>query len=433
MQEKSMKRFWIVFIGQLLSEMGSSISSFGLSVWVLIQSNSTIYFTITYMATMLPNVIFSPITGSISDRKNRKKVIIICDTLDAILKLMIIFLFLTGNFKIWMVILFNFLSSTLGAFQGPAFYASIPLIVPKEELDKGNSMLMLKQALRSLLAPVIAGFLYSIIGLVGLFIIDFITYFAAIITILPQNLKHKIQEKTEDNFYKTIKNDFIETFKYLFNMGAFIKILLTTTLLNFVLNLVFPLFGPLVISNYDAKIYGIVESGFGIGMIVGSVISGMLKTKSKVKSIYKSLFIVSIFIMTIGFSPKWYFILMGTFLFALPIPRINALFGSLMHSKISNDMLGKTSAVIMGINNIFSPVAVLLSGVLAEYIFNPILVEGGSLSNTMVGTLIGVGKTRGIGLMFIIAGLIMSFIAIISLKDRNIMSFEKEIPDIETE
>ncbi len=430
MQTKSMKRFWVIFSGQFVSALGSSISSFGLSIWVLLQTNSTLYFTITYFATMVPNVIFSPITGSIADRKDRKKIIIICDSLDAVLKLFIMLLFFAGKFEVWMVVLFNFLSATLNAFQGPAFYACIPNIVPKDDLGKANSMLMLIQAVKMLVAPVVAGLLYPVIGLIGLFIADFISYGAAILTILPQDLRYEKKEKSSESFYKTIKSDFVETFAYIKNMGGFFKILITTSFINFVANLTLPLIGPLVMSNYDSKIFGFVESSFGIGMLVGSIVSGMLKTKDKVKSIFTSLILSAVFLMTVGISYKWYFIFVGVLFFALPIPRINTLFGTLMQSKISNDMLGKVSALSMSINNLFSPVAVLLSGILADYVFKPLLVKGGSLSDTIVGKTIGVGATRGIGLMFIVFGFMLVVLGVFALNDKKIRSFEKDVPDV---
>ncbi len=427
---KSMKNFWVIFSGQFVSTLGSSISSFGLSIWVLMQTSSATLFSLTYFATVLPFVLLSPITGSVADRKNRKYIIVICDTLDAILKLMIITLFFIGKFEIWMIIVFNFLSSTLNAFQSPAFQASIPVLVPKEELSKANSMLMLIQATKMLLAPIIAGFLYPIIDLLGLFIIDFATYSFAILTILPQNLHHQIKKTTKKSFYKTVKSDFKETMIYLKKMGVFFKIILTVSALNFIASFIVPLLGPLVTANYNAQIYGIVQASFAIAMIIGSIITNMIPSNNKIRSIYICIAIDGIAFIVMGISYKWYIIVLGITIMGLLGPRTNGFFGAIMQSKISNDMLGKVSSVVTAIGNMFTPIAVLFSGALADYVFKPLLTENGALANTIIGTILGVGKARGIGLMFVIAGIITSIMGLICLLDKKIISFEKDYPDV---
>jgi hypothetical protein len=76
------------------------------------------------------------------------------------------------------------------------------------------------------------------------------------------------------------------------------------------------------------------------------------------------------------------------------------------------------------------PVAFLLSGLLADNIFLPLLVEGGALADTFVGRWIGVGPGRGIGLMLISSGVIVLVISGIAFANRHIRHIETEIPDI---
>lgn len=76
-----------------------------------------------------------------------------------------------------------FISGTLGTFQNPAFGASIPMLVPTDKLTRANGLLQFSSAIQNLLAPVIAGFLYPLIELKGLFIIDFVSFFFALASI----------------------------------------------------------------------------------------------------------------------------------------------------------------------------------------------------------------------------------------------------------
>ncbi len=430
MKEKSMKNFWTVLIGQFFSMLGSSISSFGLSIWVLLKTDNTMIFSLTVFAKMLPNVLLSPITGSVADRYDRKKIIIICDSADAIFKLIIVFLFLIGKFEIWMIILFNFLSSVVGSFQGPAFSASIPNMVEKENLTKANSFIVLIRSIESLLAPIIAGFLYPFLKLSGLFAIDFITYFIAIFTIISQNLRHEVKEKIETSFYKTVKRDFKETIIYLRNMGSFLTVIYTITFLNLLMVMSTPLLGPLVMSEYNEKIFAIIQTVFGISMVIGSLISSRIKTDNKIKIFYIGLIVTGIGIFSISLSSKWYIIAIGLFIGVLPLPICNSMFSSVMQSKIKNNMLGKVGALISALSSLLTPFGILLSGSLSEYILKPLLVDGGKLSNTLIGKIFGVGEARGIGLMFAVCGILLTIIALICLFNKKITSFEKNYPDV---
>ncbi len=148
------------------------------------------------------------------------------------------------------------------------------------------------------------------------------------------------------------------------------------------------------------------------------------------RSIYVCITIDSIGLIIAGISYKWYIIAVGLSLMGFLSPRINGFFGSIMQSKIPNDKLGKVSSVVSAIVSLFTPIAILLSGVLADYVFKPLLIESGSLANTFVGDTIGVGDTRGIGLMFIVAGILQAIIGILCLLDKKILSFEKDYPDV---
>ncbi len=124
-QEKSMKTFMIIWIGQFVSILGSGLTTFGLSVWVLEATGSAMTFTMTVLMRILPGIIFAPKAGTFADRKNRKNIIIFTDAFDALLKMFMIILLISEQMKLWMIFPINFISAVFGTFQGPAFTASM--------------------------------------------------------------------------------------------------------------------------------------------------------------------------------------------------------------------------------------------------------------------------------------------------------------------
>ena len=130
-KQPSFRKFIFIWVGQFLSMLGSNISSFGLSVWLYGETGATTPFAMAFLCSVLPSLLLAPLAGSFADRKNRKAIIMLADTADALLKVALTALLLTETMQIWMVYPLMFLSSTLGTFQSPAFSASIPMIVPE--------------------------------------------------------------------------------------------------------------------------------------------------------------------------------------------------------------------------------------------------------------------------------------------------------------
>ncbi len=430
LSEKNMKKYYIIWIGQIISRLGSAISSFGLVVWIYQTTGSATSFAVGFLLNVLPRIILAPISGSVADRNNRKKIIIITDVLDAILKLSLVFVIFGGRLNIWIIYFVIFTSKTLGAFQGPAFNAVIPLIVPKDSLGKANGLNQLLIAVIELGAPVIAGSLYGFIGLSGLFIFDFFTFFVAIMTVATQKIPHKIELSDDKKIIKNAINDVKFTVNYISKMSGFWTLILSISVLNFFANFAMVLLGPLVLSNYSEKIYGLVESSFGIALLVGGLIASVIPAKTnKMRKMFIGLLLCGFGFFVIGFSPLWYVIGFGVFLFGLPLPFVNGTFGAFTQLKIESKALGRVGSMTAALGHAMTPVAVILSGVLADKFFNPLLVNGGSLSNTIVGKLIGVGEVRGIGLMFIITGAILILYSLFILLNKDVMNMEYNIPD----
>ncbi len=431
MREKSMKKFVAIWIGQFFSILGSGMSAFGLSIWVLYKTSSTTTFALTFLVQILPGILFAPIAGSLADRKKRKTIIIVTDFLDAILKLLIVLLLITGKLTVWMIYPIGFLSASLSSLQGPAFSAIIPSIVPKDQLGRANGMMQLIRAIQSLLAPILAGALYAIIDLSGLFIIDFITFFIAILTILPQHIPQKLEEKSNASFMKTIASDFTFTINYIQSKKGLIQLIISFSILNFLANLVMVLIGPLIMANYESYIFGIINSISGVAMIVGGLIAGAIPAREhKVRSIFIALIFSGCGLAMMGISPNWIMIAIGFFVFMLPVPYANGTLGTLLQTKIEQTALGRVGAIMGAMLQAVTPIAVISAGLLADYVFKPLLQAGGALTNTWLSALIGEGPVRGIGLMFIISGMLLSLLCISMLLNKKVMMMEYNYPDV---
>jgi hypothetical protein len=78
----ALRRFFIIWFGQLVSLTGSGLTAFALGVWVFQQTGSATSFALIALAGTLPRALFSPVAGALADRYDRRKLMIAADEHD---------------------------------------------------------------------------------------------------------------------------------------------------------------------------------------------------------------------------------------------------------------------------------------------------------------------------------------------------------------
>lgn len=409
-----MKTFMVIWFGQFISMLGSALSAFGLGIWIFQKTGSAASFAMSAVCTVLPALLFAPFAGSIADRKKRKAIILLTDSIDAFLKILIVTLLIFNKLELWMVYPLVFISGTLGTFQNPAFGASIPMLVPTDKLTRANGLLQFSSAIQNLLAPVIAGFLYPLIELKGLFIIDFVSFFFALASIAFIKIPQPLIEKTKDSLVLAALKDLKYAWKYLIQKKGLMQLIVFFAFLNFIANLSMILLGPLMMSVYNSQAYGNVQAGIGLAMLLGGLCSSLIPdTKNKIKRILLILSLCSIGPIISGTTLNRIIITGGFFIFMFPVPYVNTLLMSIFQIKIERNVLGRVGALMTAILAAITPIAYLCAGPLADYVFEPLMNE----------------KGRGIGLIFIISGILLIISCLLMRLNKTVTSIEKRLPD----
>lgn len=429
-KEKSMRTFITIWLGQLISLIGSGLIGFALSVWVFKQTGQATPFALTALFSILPQILLAPIGGAVSDRRNRKAIMLISDTLAGLTTLAAAFLLLTGRMEIWMIYIISALEAVFGAFQRPAYSASIVMMVPKEQLTRANSMMQMGEAIQSIITPLLAGVLVTTIGMKGIIIIDIATYLIALATLvfvrIPQPEKVKETEKKAN-----LLKDIAFGWHYLAERKGLLGLQLYFASVNFFMNISAVMLGPLILSFGSATSLGIAQTVFGVGMLAGSLIMsvwGGVK-KNKVKALIGFIVLSGTGFIVAGFQPSVTFVSAGLFILMFFLPFGSGPASALYATKVAPEVQGRVFATRSMISQSMMPLAFILSGVLADNVFNPLLVEGGRLADTIVGQWIGVGPSRGVGLMMITSGLILLVVSFFVYLNPRIRNIETEIPD----
>ncbi len=174
-----MTAFIVVWLGQIVSVLASTMSQFGLTIWLYQQTGSALAMGMMQVAFITPFLLLSPVAGVMVDRYNRKLMMMVSD-FTAILATASVFILLAlGRLETWHLYVAAALNGIGNTFQWPAYSAAITTLVPKEQYSRANGLMSLVEAGPAVFAPLLAGALLPLIGLTGILSIDVITFFFA--------------------------------------------------------------------------------------------------------------------------------------------------------------------------------------------------------------------------------------------------------------
>jgi MFS family permease len=430
---KGMRTFLFIWVGQFISIIGSGLTGFGLSIWIYEQTGQATPLALTALFFNLPRVLLSPIAGSIADRMNRRRILILADTGAALVTLGVASLLFSGNLQLWHIYLSTALSSIFSAFQDPAYRASITMLVPKKDLARAGGIQQVGFAAESILTPVIAGVLYVVIGLRGIILIDFLSYFFAIgallLVVIPQpKLTTVVEGEGEKG---SMWRDAVFGWRYLRQRSGLFGLLWYYAIVNFFLNLSGVLFTPLVLSFGSPAEMGFVRMVGGVAMLIGGLIMGAWggPQRRRIWGVIAAIAASGFGYFLAGLRPSTPLLAGAQFVILFFIPISAALSQAVWQIKVPADIQGRVFAIRGMIAYSIMPLSNLIAGPLADQVFEPLMSEGGALSGTFIASVIGVGTGRGIALIFIVSAVFLWTSSMYAFANKRIRDLEEEIPD----
>lgn len=406
----------ILFIlTQFFSELGSTITSFGIVLWINEKNPNPLIFSLLSISIFLPKILFGIIIGSVIDRFQKKKIILYADFFVMLSSLGLLALFKLDIVNIPLILFLNFFSGTFSCLQDSSKNILNTIIFSKESFIKFNGFISFLSGIAMLLSPVLGAVLYTKIGMDNIIILDLITFLIAFFTLFSmkvpkENLKiHKIN----------LKQIYLE-FLFSYNEIKKIKDLRNLMFFFFLVNLFsgmtyFSLISPLILSrtNNNAEILGLVNMFLGLGFILGGMSVSLFSFKiSKEKIIYITIafsFILGDIFLAVGRSPIiWY---LGAFFAAFFIPFSDANKAYIWRDRVPLEHRGKIFACRNTFESISRPIGMLFGGLIVEKYLTPFAEKNSNLMTTIFFNTTG----SNIGLLFIFTGILGFFSCIYCL------------------
>ena len=176
----SFSRFLLLFAGELISSIGSGLTSFGLGVYIFQKTGSAANMALVTLTGFLPTLLLSLPAGTLADRHDRRLLMMIGDGFSALGILYILLCMMQGEPALWQICLGVFVSTFFSALLEPAFRATITDLLTPDEYSKAAGLLSLAQSARFLISPVLAGALLAVTDIKVLLVIDVCTFFPTV-------------------------------------------------------------------------------------------------------------------------------------------------------------------------------------------------------------------------------------------------------------
>lgn len=427
-QIKELKDFLILWGSQSLSSLGSSMTSYALLIWVYQQKNSTLGVALLAVCTYLPSIFLGFLAGTFVDRHDKKKIMLLCDSIAVLGTLSVYVLMSTGQLEVWNIYLINILISVMNAFQTPAHTVVVSEIVPKKFYMKTGGLQSISGSVVGILTPAMATALIAFWGISIIFIIDVATFIFAFLTLLciveiPSTISRSTNRKINISYLQDCKEGFL----FLKEHKAIMQLILFFT----VINLVAFIGGGGITTTVTAMILtkipdgqvilGAFSTAVGLGTFVGGIIVTFMKPpRSKVAVIFISCgvsFLLSDLSLGLFQNPRVWII--ANFFGNLPLALLNSNMSVIMRNAVPIELQGRVFSVRNTLQYSTIPLGYLLGGVLADYIFEPIM-SGTTALKQLFSTIVGDGDGSGIALMFIFTGIVGFIISVCGLLSKGI-------------
>ncbi len=288
------KNFIIVVVGQIISLFGNAIQRFCMSLYILGLTGSAATFSGILAISTIPYIIFAPIAGLLADTVNRKKIMVYLDFISAALMAIYSVVIFSGRDNTVIVGSVMFLLSTIYTLYSPSVTACIPQIVEKEKLASANGVIQQVGYVVNLAGPIIAGILYSFMGIKLIVIINALSFlFAAIIELFLDIPDLEVNQKFNNPLFESIM-EMKKSFIYLKEkkkivLGIIFSYALTNIFVVPVLTIVSPYFINVKL-NMPSGIYGLIEAIFVSGMILGGMLITFRPKLFKMGIIHKTMY-----------------------------------------------------------------------------------------------------------------------------------------------
>lgn len=404
---KELKTFLILWSTQSLSQLGSAMTGFALTLWLYEKTGSALQTALLAVCSYVPYVVMSIFAGALSDRWDKKKVMLVCDTLAACCSVTVLILLKADLLRPVHMYILNALTGLMNTVQQPASDVAMTMITPKKYYQKTSGLRSFSSSLVTILNPVLATALYAFAGIDIVIYVDLATFTIAFLALLfgvKLSMPERKEEAGQESFLEMVKAGLV----CLKENELVLVLILFLAGVNFVASAFDAVLPALILprENGGETVLGIVTSCAGIAMLFGSLIVTVLPApKNRVRVIYLTmLFSLGTENFLLAFTELPVLWCMGQIIGWLLVPVMSANLDVILRTTIPVDMQGRVYSCRNTLQFFTIPIGLSLGGFMVDHFCEPVMAA--SSAQGMLVRLFGEGKGSGAAMMMFILGVL---------------------------
>ena len=402
-KKNELRAFYLLWSTQSLSQLGSAMTGFALTLWLYEKTGSALSTAMLTICTYLPYVLMSIFAGAITDRFDKKKTMLACDTFAAACTVLVLVLYKTDLLCVWHLYAINGVSGLMNTVQQPASEVAYTLVVRKEQYQRISGLQSLSRSLISIGSPLMAAAVYGAAGLGAVIILDLVSFSVAFMTLACaiQIPAVRAGTETEENVLMLARRGL----QFLKENLLILHVILFMAGVNLIASAFDAVLPALVIPRCGNSVLGIVTSCSGIAMVLGSLlVTIMKKPRDRVRVIYQTmLFSLGIenFVLALTRNPIWW--CAGQVVGWILVPVMSANENVIIRNSVPVDLQGRVYACRNTLQFFTIPIGLALGGFLVDEICEPFMAV--QPSSSLPTLLFGSGKGSGAALMMFVLGI----------------------------
>ena len=402
-KKNELRAFYLLWSTQSLSQLGSAMTGFALTLWLYEKTGSALSTAMLTICTYLPYVLMSIFAGAITDRFDKKKTMLACDTFAAACTVLVLVLYKTDLLCVWHLYAINGVSGLMNTVQQPASEVAYTLVVRKEQYQRISGLQSLSRSLISIGSPLMAAAVYGAAGLGAVIILDLVSFSVAFMTLACaiQIPAVRAGTETEENVLMLARGGL----QFLKENLLILHVILFMAGVNLIASAFDAVLPALVIPRCGNSVLGIVTSCSGIAMVLGSLlVTIMKKPRDRVRVIYQTmLFSLGIenFVLALTRNPIWW--CAGQVVGWILVPVMSANENVIIRNSVPVDLQGRVYACRNTLQFFTIPIGLALGGFLVDEICEPFMAV--QPSSSLPTLLFGSGKGSGAALMMFVLGI----------------------------
>lgn len=399
-----LKDFLILWSTQSLSQLGSSMTAYALTLWLYEKTGSSLSAAALTICSYAPYVLMSIFAGALTDRLEKKKIMLCCDAFAAVCTVAILVLFRTGQLAAWHLYLLNAVSGLMNTVQQPASDVAMTMLIPPAHYQRTSGLRSLSRSLISIFNPLLATALYSLAGLGLVIAFDLGSFAVAFLTLLLFIGIPESPVQQEESILSLARGGL----SFLKQNPMILTLILFMSGVNLVSSAFEATLPGLVLPNPrgGSQVLSLVSACSGIAMIFGSVLVSILpKPKNRVRVVYFTMFFslgTENFLLAFAREP-WLWCA-GQIIGWVLVPVMSANLDVILRTSIPVSLQGRVYACRNTLQFFTIPIGLFLGGLGVDRVFEPLMERYGS--SQVLTALFGSGKGSDAAMMMALLGIL---------------------------